>query len=122
MSKNCDEKGYDNDISIHYIYLLKEREFIKTKENIYKIGKSTQFNLGRFSQYPIGSILYFQMIVKDCHIIERKIINSFRLKYFHRTDIGSEYFEGDFSLMIDDIYYEICNFHSKKKKLYLILI
>ena len=27
---------------INYIYLLQEREFIKTKENIYKVGMTKQ--------------------------------------------------------------------------------
>ena len=35
-----------------YIYLLHEREFIKTNENIYKIGKSKQENTKRISSYP----------------------------------------------------------------------
>lgn len=114
--KNIVNYDYDNDNSIHYIYMLKEREFIKTKENVFKIGKTTQNNLGRFSQYPNGSILYFQMICKDCHKIEKIIINSFRLKYINRSDIGTEYFQGDHNDMIDDIYYEICKFHKRLKE------
>ena len=27
-------------MNVEYIYLLKEREFIKTNENIYKVGKT----------------------------------------------------------------------------------
>lgn len=107
-------ENYDNEPVIHYVYLLKEREFVKTNENIYKIGKSTQINLSRFSQYPNGSILYFQMICKDCNKIERNVINKFRVKYINRTDIGHEYFEGNYDDMIDDIYYEINKFHNKK--------
>lgn len=34
--------------STQYIYLLQEREFIKTNENIYKIGKTKQENCKRF--------------------------------------------------------------------------
>ena len=40
-----------------YIYLLQEREFIKTLENIYKIGKSKQENLKRIQNYPNGTEL-----------------------------------------------------------------
>lgn len=112
--KNID--SYDCDQVIHYIYMLKEREFVKTKENIFKIGKSTQSNLSRFSQYPNGSILYFQMICKDCHKIEKKIIQTFRKKYINRNDIGNEYFQGNHKEMIDDIYYEILNFHNSLKE------
>jgi hypothetical protein len=114
ISQKEDKHSYDNDITIHYVYLLKEREFVRTNENVYKIGKSTQANLSRFSQYPNGSILYFQMICKDCSKIERNIINSFRSRYINRTDIGNEYFEGNYDDMIHDMYYEINKFHNKK--------
>ena len=40
----------------NYIYLLQEREFIKTKENVYKIGMTKKENHKRFNQYPKGSI------------------------------------------------------------------
>jgi len=33
---------------IGYIYLLQEREFIKTKENIYKLGKQNKKILNEF--------------------------------------------------------------------------
>ena len=56
------------------IYLVKEREFIKTKENIIKVGYSNQQNLGRFKQYPKGSNLLLQIFVSDGKKIERDII------------------------------------------------
>ena len=43
-------------------YLLQEREFVKTKENIYKVGMTQKENYERFNQYPKGSVLLFQMI------------------------------------------------------------
>jgi hypothetical protein len=46
---------------IGYIYLLQEREFIKTKENIYKLGKTKQENLKRLKQYSKGSELIIQL-------------------------------------------------------------
>jgi hypothetical protein len=36
--------------SLHYIYVLREREFIKTNEFVYKIGKSTKRPFIRFNQ------------------------------------------------------------------------
>ena len=92
---------------IHYIYLLKEREFIKTNEEIYKIGKTKQPNLARFSQYPNGSCLYMQIICEDCDKAERILINKFKIKFTHRNDIGHEYFEGDYVEMINIIYASI---------------
>ena len=60
-----------------YIYLLQEREFIKTKETIYKIGKTKQVNNNRIAQYPKGSVLLFQIICSNCDKIECKIIKIF---------------------------------------------
>ncbi len=83
-----------------YIYLLKEREFIKTNENIYKIGKTTQQNNERFKQYPKGSILLLQSICSNCHSIEKEMIKQFKNNFKQRNDIGNEYFEGNLQDMI----------------------
>jgi len=94
---------------INYIYLLQEREFLKTNENIYKIGKTKQENLKRLGNYPNGTQLIFQMICNDCDIIERRIIDTFTDKYLLQKDIGNEYFKGNYNEMIDDIYNLIKN-------------
>lgn len=86
-----------------YIYLLREREFIKTNENIYKIGRSNQNNDQRVKQYPKGSKLIIQTICSDCKLSENEIISVFKEKYIHRNDIGNEYFEGDVFEMRRDI-------------------
>jgi hypothetical protein len=94
-------------MNTNYIYLLQEREFIKTKENIYKVGRTRKENYERFNQYPKGSILLFQMICKKCEKIEVEIIKEFKDRFNQRKDIGNEYFEGDYKIMIDIIYLEI---------------
>jgi hypothetical protein len=83
----------------NYIYLVKEREFIKTNENIYKIGRSKQENTKRFLQYPKGSELILQEVCIDCIKTEKMIINEFKKHFIHRKDIGNEYFEGDYLKM-----------------------
>ena len=88
----------------NYIYLLKEREFLKTKEEILKVGMTTKLNHERFNQYPKGSLLLFQMICKDSKKIEKNVLKKFRNIFKQRKDIGNEYFEGDYKLMIDIIY------------------
>lgn len=90
-----------------YIYLLQEREFIKTNEPIYKIGKSKQENLKRICNYPNGTRLIFQVICTGCDNIEKQLINIFKDKYEIQRDIGNEYFKGDYTLMIYDIYHHI---------------
>ena len=57
-----------------YIYLLQEREFIKTKENIYKLGKTEQENLKRIQNYPNGTKLIIQLECENCDINEKKLI------------------------------------------------
>ena len=94
---------------INYIYLLQEREFVKTKEKIYKVGRTKKENHQRFNQYPKGSILLFQMICKKCENIEGKIIKEFKDKFKQCKDIGNEYFEGDYKRMIEIIYSTIEN-------------
>jgi len=78
-----------------YIYLLQAREFINTKQNIYKLGKSRQENLGRFKQYPKGSKLIIQLECENCDINEKALIKIFKESFKQRTDIGTEYFEGN---------------------------
>ena len=86
------------------VYLLIEREFIKTKEPIFKIGCSKQENDKRIKQYPKGSQLLLQIIVLDCVYIETKIKNMFKEKYIQRLDIGIEYFEGSPLCMRNDFF------------------
>lgn len=56
-------------MKINYVYLLQEREFIKTNENIYKVGRTKKENYQRFNQYPKSSILLFQTICNNCKTI-----------------------------------------------------
>lgn len=87
-----------------YIYLLQEREFIRTNEPIYKIGRTIQEHLKRFNQYPKGSKLILQQICDDCDKKERLLINMFKDKYIQIKDRGFEYFEGNVNDMTRDIY------------------
>ena len=110
-------------MSAQYVYLIQEREFIKTSENIYKIGKSKQENNKRINQYPKQSKLILQILCDNCDELEKELIISFKNKYNHRKDIGNEYFEGDFEDIIKNIFYtrnnidDIINYEKKKKKL-----
>ena len=96
---------------IGYIYLLQEREFIKTKENIYKLGKSKQENLKRIQNYPNGTILIIQLVSENCDINEKNLIIIFKEKFTQRTDIGTEYFEGDKYEMISIIYNVVMDYN-----------
>jgi len=88
-----------------YIYLIKEREFVRLKEDVYKIGRSSQLNCKRINKYPKGSklicILEFE---ENINFIELKLINIFKQRFKFRKDYGNEYFEGDKHLMIREIF------------------
>ena len=90
-----------------YIYLLQEREFIRTKDNVYKVGMTRKENYERFKQYPKGSVLLFQMICNNCKSIEKLVLKKFKETFKQRKDIGNEYFEGEYKGMIDIIYLTI---------------
>ena len=96
---------------IGYIYLLQEREFIKTKENIYKLGKTKQENLKRIQNYPNGTILNIQLECENCDINEKNLIIIFKQKFMQRIDIGTEYFEGDKYEMISIIYNVVMDYN-----------
>jgi len=74
-----------------FIYLLQEREFIKTKEPIYKIGKTKQEKLKRIKSYPNGSELLLYTVCNNCDEIEKIIINKFKSHFIHKKEFGNEY-------------------------------
>lgn len=95
-----------------HIYILQEREFIKTGENIYKIGHTCQDNVQtRIKQYSKGSKLLYSDKITDVKECEKSLIKIFRSKYNWKKNYGNEYFEGD----IDDMILEIAIFLTKKK-------
>ena len=71
----------------------------------YKIGKTKQFNNNRFKQYPKGTIILFQGICLDCDKSEKELISLFKTNYeqCNCTSAGTEYFKGNYKLMINDI-------------------
>lgn len=99
----------------NYIYILQEREHINANTQIFKIGKTKQENVKRIRQYSKGSRLIFQIECFDCDIVEKKIIELFKNKYIQKTDIGTEYFEGNIHEMKIDIFNE-CQQDSSSNK------
>jgi hypothetical protein len=100
---NCIAKSINNETK-EFIYLLQEREFIKTKEPIYKIGKTKQEKLKRIKSYPNGSELLLYTVCNNCDEIEKTIINKFKSHFIHKKEFGNEYFKGDYNSMIYLIY------------------
>ena len=84
-----------------HIYFLREREFLKTNEEIYKIGKTINIK-NRMPSYPKDSRLYVCFYCpSDIDVVEKHLIVVLdRVCVRKRTDIGAEYFEGDVHDMI----------------------
>lgn len=86
-----------------YIYLLREREFIRHNECVYKIGRTKQDHNKRFLGYPKGSELILQMKCDDCRKAEGDLKKIFDKKFTHTPDYGREYYEGDEKEMLNTI-------------------
>lgn len=79
-----------------FIYLLREREFIRLKEQTYKIGKTAKENpFLRISQYPKGSEIILISSVSNCHCVEYELKIIFKTKFKQMVNYGLEYFNGD---------------------------
>lgn len=87
-----------------HIYLLQEREFINTGQKIYKPGRTKQEDNNRFKGYPKGSNILVLLTCSNCEMFERMIKILFKKKYKQCTEIGTEYFKGDWMKMRDDMY------------------
>lgn len=87
-----------------YIYLVQLREHVRSREYIYKIGRTAQQPMQRIAQYPKGSKLFIIIIVNDSVTAETDLLRLFRSKYISHTELGAEYFEGNPRNMIRDIY------------------
>jgi hypothetical protein len=91
---------------IEYNYMIKLREFIKTGEEIQKIGFSENPDVNdptiteRFNQYPKGSLPIMCAIVNNAKKLENLIVKVFKEKFIQRLDIGREYFEGNIDQMV----------------------
>lgn len=88
---------------MEHVYILHEREFIRLKENVYKIGRTKQKPHQRFNGYPKGSIPIYTKSVYDCLKIENIILSIFKKRYIQKLEYGTEYFEGDHNDMINQI-------------------
>lgn len=84
------------------LYLIHEREFIKTKEHVYKIGRAIDIRK-RLLDYPNQSRLIFTMYTRKLDTVESELKKIFKQNFTQRKDIGTEYFEGNVHEMIQII-------------------
>ena len=95
-----------------FIYAIQTREFLNT--NTIKIGRTGDF-IQRFKAYPKGSRIICVLYVNDYKIKEKIIINELKIKGTQRKDIGTEYFEGCITTIVNVIT-NICCVHPIEQK------
>lgn len=84
------------------LYIIQTARFVVSKEPVYKAGRCEAFDK-RIDRYEKGfRILYF-CICADQKQTEQRMLSTFRSLFTPRTDIGSEFFEGDIDAMIVEI-------------------
>lgn len=83
----------------NFVYLIREREFVRLNENVYKLGKTTQLPNSRLQGYPKSSQVILFIDVFDCHQTEKRLIQTFDQQFECRRDIGREYYQGDLNAM-----------------------
>lgn len=79
-----------------YLYILQEREFYHSGEDVYKVGRTSRDVVDRFKEYPKGSRLLFSLHVPLDRVadLEDEVKSRFRSEFRARSDIGSESFVG----------------------------
>jgi hypothetical protein len=89
------------------VYLLLEREFITSSNKIYKFGRSKCLK-NRMNSYPKQSNIVYTTPCNNSVEVERDILVLFNVMFKQRTDIGTEYFEGNENRMISTIRNYMC--------------
>ena len=111
-SKNNYTQSFHNTMTSafvgQFIYLIQEREFVNSGENVFKVGRSSQL-INRISSYPKGSNVIFAVKVSDAVIAETSVLQKLRNSndVIQRKDIGSEYFQG-YEMKLISIVTHVC--------------
>ena len=93
----------ESKMATNQIYLLREREFVTTDDNVYKIGRTNMMNCARMKNYPKGSQLISLNICINSVKFEYILIMLFKKKFIQMTEYGTEYFRGDVGEMKNEI-------------------
>jgi len=94
------EEVVQDAVELEYIYILREREFIRLRESIYKVGRTKQKPEDRFSGYPKGSEILLYINVDDSVGAEKLILTQFKKEFKQKKEYGTEYFEGSLQEMM----------------------
>jgi uncharacterized C2H2 Zn-finger protein len=112
-------KTKDNDIKIkliqEYIYILRECDFVRLNEDIYKIGRTSKTNPeDRFQKYRKGTEIIGFFKVNDSIECENKIIKCFsnHNNIKKMNEYGKEYFQGNRNELLKEILQIVKNYNT----------
>lgn len=97
---------------MNYVYLIREREFIRINEPVYKFGKTIQSPQKRMYGYPMHSEVLLCANVYNWHDVEKEIRAEFQ-KQFTKTIYGHEHFSGNPTKMVDTIMQIVNRYNAK---------
>ena len=86
-------------MSSGHIYIVRLRESIRLKENVYKCGR-TKNMIQRIKTYPLGTELLYCVQVHDMFAFEQLMLSYFREHFTPIPEMGAEYFKGNLTDMI----------------------
>ena len=75
-----------DDLEFEFIYIIQNREFIKSKEPIYKLGRTFKPKQ-ILSSYPKGSRIYLILPCLDSIKEDKMVIDLFNDKFIKRKNI-----------------------------------
>jgi hypothetical protein len=98
-----------------YVYIIRECDFVRLNENIYKIGRTSKINPeDRFQKYRKGTEIIGFFKVNDSVECENKIIKSFsnHNNIKKMSEYGKEYFQGNKNELLNEILQIVTNYNT----------
>ena len=119
MNLNKIKKDNDCDIKIkmvqEYVYILRECDFVRLNEDIYKIGRTAKTNPeDRFQKYRKGTEIVAFFKVNNSIECENKMIKCFsnHINIKKRSEYGKEYFQGNRNELLNEILQIVKNYNN----------
>jgi uncharacterized C2H2 Zn-finger protein len=116
---NDNNKDNNNDIKIklvqEYVYIIRECDFVRLNEDIYKIGRTSKTNPeDRFQKYRKGTEIVAFFKVNNSIECENKMIKCFsnHINIKKMDEYGKEYFQGNRNELLSEILKIVINYNT----------
>lgn len=98
-----------------YVYIVRECDFVRLNEDIYKIGRTSKINPeDRFQKYRKGTEIICCFYVNDSIECKNKIIKCFsnHANITKKAEYGKEYFQGNKNELLSEILEIVKNYNN----------